>query len=284
MKVGIVGLGLIGGSFAKALKAYTQNEVYGFDKSDLVLKSAILETAVDGVLNEENLSDCNVLLLALYPSACVESLKENAARLSKQTVVIDLCGVKRAVCGPCLEIAREYGFQYVGGHPMAGTQTSGFRSSRPTMFKNASMIYVLDRQDNIVLMEQLKKFALSVGFSKVVFSSAEEHDRIIAYTSQLAHVVSGAFIKSPSAILHKGFSAGSFRDMTRVASLNEELWTELFFDNADNLLRELNGLIASLCEYQQALQHGDRDQMLLLLREGRERKMLSDQSVSKAEK
>lgn len=284
MKIGIVGLGLIGGSFAKAAKEYTQNEVLGFDKSDVVIKTAILEDAIDGVLDKENLCECDVLLLALYPSACVAYLEEHAEFIKKGATVIDLCGVKRAVCAPCFDIARRFGFRYVGGHPMAGTQTSGFRSSRPTMFKNASMIYVLNDQSDISTMAYLKGLALSFGFAKVVFCSAEEHDRIIAYTSQLAHVVSGAFIKSPSSVLHKGFSAGSFKDMTRVAALNEDLWCELFFDNADNLSAELGRIIDSLQEYKSVLDSGDRERMHALLREGRECKERSDQSISKAEK
>lgn len=269
MKVGIVGLGLIGGSLAKAYKESGQAEVYGWDTdADTMLLAKTVE-AIDGTLDETVLPDCDLLLLALYPGAAIEYLRAHAPEISKKTFVIDCCGVKQVVCDACFPIAEQYGFSFFGGHPMAGTQFSGFAKSRSSLFRGASMILVPPRFDDIAQLDQAKQLLAPVGFGRTVVTTADKHDEMIAFTSQMAHIVSNAFIKSPAARQHKGFSAGSYKDLTRVAWLNETMWTELFMDNRQKLIREIDILVHSLEEYKEAMQQEDAPRLKELLREGR---------------
>lgn len=272
MKIGITGLGLIGGSMAKAIKETKEHTVYGYDTDESTLLAAELTDAIDGMLSEENLSECDVVIVSLYPEATVDYIIKNADKFKKDCIVFDCSGVKRAVCDKINPVAKEHGFIFIGGHPMAGTQFWGFGSSRASLFKGASMILTPCGISDIAVLDKAKHFFLSLGFSEITFSSPEEHDRIIAYTSQLAHVVSSAYVKSPSAEVRKGFSAGSYKDMTRVAKLNEEMWTELFLENKDNLTAEIDTLIKNLQQYKAALEKGDSEKLSSLLAEGKAKK------------
>lgn len=272
MKIGITGLGLIGGSMAKAIKETKEHTVYGYDTDESTLLAAELTDAIDGMLSEENLSECDVVIVSLYPEATIDYIIKNADKFKKDCIVFDCCGVKRVVCDRINPVAKEHGFTFIGGHPMAGTQFWGFGSSRASLFKGASMILTPCGISDIAVLDKAKHFFLSLGFSEITFSSPEEHDRIIAYTSQLAHVVSSAYVKSPSAEVRKGFSAGSYKDMTRVAKLNEEMWTELFLENKDNLTAEIDTLIKNLQQYKAALEKGDSEKLSSLLAEGKAKK------------
>ena len=276
MKIGIVGLGLIGGSIAKAIKESTENQVFGTDLQESVILKAQLLEAIDGKLEEEMIGDCDYIILALYPGAAVEFVKTHRNQFKNGAVVIDCCGVKEAVCTEIYPIAAEEGFSYVGGHPMAGIEFSGFEHSQKTLFKHASMILTPQTDMSIQEMERLKKFWVSLGFNHVQLSTPEEHDRIIAFTSQLAHVVSSAYVKSPTSLMHNGFSAGSYKDLSRVAKLNETMWTELFLLNRDNLVTEIDGMIQRLQQYRDAIKEGKEKDLWELLHEGTERKVLID--------
>lgn len=268
MNIGIVGLGLIGGSMARAYK-FAGDTVYGFDKDSATLGYAILSGIADGELNKNTLGECELLLTALYPDDTVCYLRENAAYIPKNCTVIDLCGTKRKVCEVGFSLAEEYGFTYVGGHPMAGTQFSGIKYSRKDLFKGAPMVIVPPRYDDMALLDRIKTLLSPALFGSFSVTTAERHDEMIAFTSQLAHIVSNAYIKSETAKNHGGFSAGSYKDMTRVAWLNENMWTQLFTENSDNLVKELNYIINSLGEYKTALENGDSETLKTLLRDGR---------------
>lgn len=269
MTIGIAGLGLIGGSLAKAYKSAGEYTVYAHDLDTSVIELAKIAGAVDGALTEENLGRCDLILIALYTGAAIEYMEKIAPLVSKDCVVVDCCGTKKRVCEAGFAIAEKYGFTYAGGHPMAGTQYSGFKYSRANLFKGASMIIVPSRFDDINLTQRIKDLLMPAGFGRITITTADEHDRMIAFTSQLPHVVSNAFIKSPTAQTHKGFSAGSYKDLTRVAWLNENMWTELFFEDREHLLFEIETVIKSLEEYRDALRDGDRERMTKILREGR---------------
>ncbi|MBO5787498.1 MAG: prephenate dehydrogenase [Bacteroidaceae bacterium] len=268
MIVGIVGLGLIGGSAAKAFKAagYT---VYAFDINRQIVGYAQLEGTVDAELTAGNLGECGLVLLTATPQAVIGYIGGNAKHISCNALVVDFCGTKRAVCEKGFTLAAEHGFTYVGGHPMAGLQYSGYKYSKATLFSGASFIMVPPVHDDIALLDRVKQSLSPLGFKKYVVTTADFHDRMIAYTSQMCHVVSNAFIKSPSAKFHRGYSAGSFRDFTRVSRLNEDMWTELFLENKEHLLNELDLLINSLREYREAIAHNDADTLRTLLRDGR---------------
>ena len=272
MTVGIVGLGLIGGSMAKSAKDRTGHTVYGIDKESETMTMARMSGAIDGPLNEHNLPWCDLILLAIRPKDAVTWVETHARMISTRAIVVDLCGVKRGVCASIAPIARKCGFTYVGGHPMAGRERNGFTASASDLFVDAYMILTPDERADASHLETLKNFFTDIGFAGITFSTPDEHDSIIAYTSQLAHIVSSAYVKSPTAQKRRGFSAGSFRDMTRVARLDEEMWTELFLDNADYLTEELDILIARLQEYAAVLKEKDADALIALLKDGREKK------------
>ena len=271
MTVGIVGLGLIGGSFAKAYHA-AGHTVLAFDIDRSTYDFAVLSGTVNGPLTDETLSTCDLILIAVIPSAAVDYLKHHAAHIGPKPVVIDCCGTKRVVCAACFPLAKEHGFTYLGGHPMAGTHNSGFKCATPTMFHNAPMVLVPENHNDIQLLSRVKDLLAPAGFSRFSITTAEQHDEMIAFTSQLAHVVSNAYIKSPTAGLHKGFSAGSYKDMTRVAWLAPRMWAELFLENKEYLMTELNTLIDNLRQYQDAMERNDLPGLVQLLDEGRRRK------------
>ncbi len=272
MNVGIVGLGLIGGSMAKSIKVRTAHSVWGVDLDAETMTLARLSGAIDGVLTEQNLPDCDLILVAIRPAAAVNWVQANAAHIQKGAILVDLCGVKRNVCAQMAPIAKANGFAYIGGHPMAGRERGGYVHSSEELFTGASMILTPDQSTDMRMLETLKSFFTDIGFAGLTFSTPDEHDRIIAYTSQLAHLVSSAYIKSPEAQRRRGFSAGSFRDMTRVAHLDEAMWTELFMDDADYLTEQLEILIDHLNEYRAALSERDAEKLQQLLKEGREKK------------
>ncbi len=270
MIFGIVGLGLIGGSLARSIKFHSGNTVYGADVKEPTLLQARLVGAIDEELTNENLKDCDVVLVALYPQASVNWILEHMDAFKPGALVIDCCGVKRFVCDRLYPAFEGKEAVFMGGHPMAGRERSGFSFSQDDLFENASMILAPAPGTDVETVRRAKEIFLSIGFGRVRFTTPREHDEMIAFTSQLAHVVSSAYVKTPLAPKHRGFSAGSFRDMTRVARLNEDMWTELFLENDDLLLLETQHLIDRLTEYRDALESRDEERLRFLLREGRE--------------
>lgn len=268
MKIGIVGLGLIGGSLARAYHK-SGAEVYGYNRNKVVQDYARLEGTLAGELNEETMAQCDAIFICLYPQRAIAYLEENARVIPKSALVIDCCGTKRLVCKAGFALAEQYGFTFIGGHPMAGTQFSGYAKSRADMFEGASMIIVPPEADDILLLERVKKILSPAGFAHVTVTTAEHHDAMIAYTSQMCHILSNAYVKSPRAQEHKGYSAGSYRDLTRVAWLNESMWTELFLENKDYLMEELDLVIDHLREYRDAMAQDDAERLCSLLAEGR---------------
>ena len=291
MSVGIVGLGLIGGSFARAYRSLGAT-VYALDTNRDTMDASMIET-VEAPLDDASIPSCDLIILAAYPEACIEWLEEHAEKLgrisdpdtSRGPIVIDTAGVKEAVCARAFELARVNGFAFVGTHPMAGTQFSGFAHARADLFRGAPMVLVPPETDDarrLTLLDRVHTLLAPVGFGSFSVTSPEEHDRVIAFTSQLAHVVSNAYVKSPTARAHHGFSAGSYRDLTRVAHLNPGMWAELMMDDAKNLSQEITSLIEALDAYRLALDAGDRDRLRMLLAEGDRIKRALDDEASSA--
>ena len=276
MKIGIIGLGLIGGSIAKAIKENTEHYVLGHDIDPTVVHKALLISAIDVPLSEEDLPDCQVVIVALYPKAAIQYITDHSHLFDKDAVVMDTCGVKSLICNALEPIAKKNGFCFIGAHPMAGTTHSGFNYSEKALFDKASMVITPLKGTPIEKVELIKKLCVSIGFTNTQIATPAEHDEVIAFTSQLAHVVSNAYVKSPTAILHKGFSAGSYVDLTRVAKLNENMWSELFIDNKRFLASEIKGLIENLTLYQKALESSDVPALKALLKEGSEMKIKID--------
>jgi prephenate dehydrogenase len=268
MTVGILGLGLIGGSLARAY-AMEGHRVLCSVRNENMLAFAMLAGAVEASLTPENIGECDLILLAIYPDGSASWLENNAQFINKNTLVIDCCGVKREICQRCFPVAKEHGFTFIGGHPMAGTQFSGFKYSRANLFEGAPMVLVPDRFDDMDLLDRAKKALEPCHFGSFSVTTAAEHDRMIAFTSQMPHIVSNAYIKSPTARSHKGFSAGSYKDLTRVAWLNAPMWAELFLENKDNTIYELDTLIDSLKEYREAIASNDEASLIALLEDGK---------------
>lgn len=272
MKVGVIGLGLIGGSLARAVKQNTEHTVLGWDISETIRYRAKLVGAVDDFLKEGNPSGCDIVIIALYPEETRQYIADQQKQFGLKSVVVDCCGIKKSICQFANRLAKENGFYFVGGHPMAGIERSGFAFSNPALFEGASMILTPEKDMDLTILNQLSFFFRSLGFGSMTITTPEEHDAMIAYTSQLAHVVSSAYIKEDLSDRHRGFSAGSFQDMTRVAKLNEQMWTELFLDNRTYLLKEVNDLMKRMERYRDAIEKSDAVKLKQILREGREKR------------
>ncbi len=269
---GVAGLGLIGGSMAKAIRAHTDLRLYGYNRTKSVVENAIGEGTLDGELTAENAKELDILIVALMPDITVSRIREYSEHLKKGCIVVDCTGVKKVITDPLSKELNEKGIRFIGGHPMAGKEVSGYENAEAALFSNASMILCRDEYTDEEAFAEAKAFFHSIGFPRIRETTAEEHDRVIAYTSQMAHVVSNAYIRSSTLPLRYGFSAGSFKDLTRVAKLNEYMWTDLFLANREALLAELDEFMTHMSEYREALARSDAETLVSLLRDGRIRK------------
>lgn len=275
MKIGIVGLGLIGGSLAKAVKKNTQHSCFGLDINKASVTAAMAQEAIDGELTVGELEACDVVMVCLHPQDTIDFLLDNKDKFKKGGVVIDACGIKGEIVSHCEKPLKDAGVEFLGCHPMAGREFSGFAYSVDNLFERASFIMTPTEDTPEKVIRKISELAYEMGFAKTVVSTPAEHDRIIAFTSQLAHVVSSAYVKSPSLLKQSGFSAGSFKDLTRVAKLNEDMWTELFLMNSQPLVSEIDCIIDRLTEYRDAIKNNDAKELHDLLKAGRELKELS---------
>lgn len=281
MKIGVIGLGLIGGSFCKTVKKNSDYLVFGYDINELTVLKAQMTNAIDGVLDETSVLGVDLLIVATNPNVFESAVKRFLPLLKDGATVIDFCGTKTSVVLAMQNMAKTYkNIKFFGGHPMAGREFSGFDRSTSTLFSKASMILVPVSSD-IFDNDRVKKLFLELGFLEVVFTTSENHDKVIAYTSQLCHIVSNAFIKSETAQKHYGYSAGSYKDLTRVARLDSEMWSVLMLENKDNLLNELETLINNLQVYKEALKNGDKLALKTALQEGNDIKIAIDFSNTK---
>ncbi len=276
MKIGIVGLGLIGASFGRAVKNKTKDTVFGCDIDQSVMLKASLINCIDGELTAQTAKDIDLLVISVYPKDFSNVLKIYLPHLKNGATVIDFCGNKRAICQSMKALSNEYThINFIGGHPMAGREFSGIDHSTKTLFDKAPMLLVPVNID-IFTEEKIKKYFLELGFGEVIFTDKITHDKTIAFTSQLCHIVSNAYIKSETAKTHHGYSAGSYRDLTRVARLNSDMWSGLIMENADMVETELDTLINNLKEYQSALKNKDKEKLKTLLEEGNQLKLEID--------
>lgn len=276
MKIGIVGLGLIGGSLAKAIKKNTDCICFGIDINKTTIAAALSQEAVDGEISVDELDRCDVAVICLYPQQTIDFIRENKKRFKKGGIVIDTCGVKGEIVNASEKLLADEGVRFLGCHPMAGREFSGFAYSVDNLFEKASFIMTPTDNTPMSAVKEISRLAYNIGFAKCVVASPEEHDEVIAFTSQLAHIVSSAYVKSPSLMKQAGFSAGSFKDLTRVAKLNEDMWTTLFMMNKKPLVSEISHIIKCLEDYRSALENEDHDKLHSLLKEGRELKEISN--------
>lgn len=271
--IGMVGLGLIGGSMVRAAKKHTIHRVLGYDINEQAMQAALDSGSIDDRLTDENIPNCRIIMIAIIPDQLIQWVETHAPLFTANTILVDCCGVKRYIYDRISPLAKKYGFQYVGGHPMAGREVAGFENSSAELYRDASMILCPDETTTQDTLSTLEGFYLSLGFGDICYSTPEQHDGIISYTSQLAHVTSSAYIKSPTSRRRMGFTAGSYKDMTRVARLDPDMWTQLFLDNADMLEGELEELVGNLTDYLNAIKTRDPEELRRLLQEGRDLKI-----------
>lgn len=276
MKIFIAGLGLIGGSLARAISARTEHKVFGWNRSRAVCEDALDSGAITKIAEPSDISECDIVIMGLYPGATINFIKENICHFKRGTLLVDTCGIKTEVCEELAPIARENGIVFIGGHPMAGIERSGFANSFAELFDGASMILCPSDFTPPEAIDAASSFFKEIGFGRITVSTPAHHDKVIAFTSQLAHLVSSAYVRGEYATEHSGFSAGSYKDMTRVARLNADMWTELFFENRDNLSSVTGELIQNLSKFKSALDEGDREEVHKMLADGNERKIISD--------
>ncbi len=263
--IGIVGLGLIGASLAMAIKQNTEHNVYGLDINEQTMHRALEEGSIDGVL--EDYSALDLLIVALFPQAAVELILDKVEQMKPGSIVMDICGVKKSVVTQVAQVCKSHKVEFIGGHPMAGRERWGYENATATLFNGASMILTPIFTDSWAL-ERVQQLCNAIGFGRIVFTDPESHDKMIGYTSQLAHILSSAYIKNPLCMNYKGYTGGSFQDLTRVARLNPVMWSELFLLNRQNLLDDLDILIASLQEYRHAIEENDAQRLTQLLADG----------------
>lgn len=269
MNIAIVGLGLIGGSLALAVSQHTQHTVTGIDLNPAVLQAALECGAIDKIGNIQSLSQADLTIISLYPKTTVSFVKENAALFKKGSIVTDTCGIKTEICRELTPVAKENGFIFVGGHPMAGKEKFGFANAQASLFEGASYIFTPPENVSGDVRTLLSDFVTELRFGQVVITTPDEHDRIIAYTSQIPHALACAYVLMPECRKQRGFSAGSFRDVSRVADINETLWTELFLTNSENLCEEISALIENLEKLKNAVSADNAAEIRRLLKEGR---------------
>lgn len=265
----VAGLGLMGGSMAMAFKEHTDWTVYGWNRTRAVAEKALEQGVIDGIADEETIARCDLLIPVLYPAATIDFLKRIIPTMKPGARIVDLVGVKTSVIDELEPVALAAGIHYTGGHPMAGKEVAGFDNADADLYRGASMILVPTASTAPGDIEWMSELFIQLGFGMVKICDKYEHDRMIAHTSQLCHVVSNCYVKSPSSPKHKGFSAGSYRDMIRVAGVNEVLWTDLFLTNRDALLEELDIFVSDLLKVRSALADRDEEEMKRLLKEGR---------------
>ncbi len=267
MKIAVVGLGIIGGSYCKAIKKYTEHTVIGFNRTRGTAEKALADGSIDVIGNSEALGEADVVFLCMYPHASVDFIKENGQFIKKGALVTDSSGIKRAICPRLCELAKQFGFVFVGSHPMAGKEKNGYDVSEAELYNGASFIITPCGADE-KYVGALSDLALSIGFGQIKITTPEEHDRMIAFTSQLPHVLACSYVLSPCCPNHKGFSAGSYRDVSRVANINSRLWTELFLENREPLTQELEILIENITKIKDCIQNEDKEALAALLEKG----------------
>ena len=267
MKIAIVGLGIIGGSYCKAIKSYTNHYVIGLNRTQSVAQKALTAGAIDEIGTPESLGEADIIIVALYPQACISFLRDNGKYIKKGAIVTDASGIKRAICPQIKALAEEFGFVFVGSHPMSGKEKNGFDVSDSDLFMGASFLITPCGAEQSAV-NTLASLARSIGFGTIKITTPEEHDRMIAFTSQLPHVLACSYVLSPSCPHHKGFSAGSYRDVSRVANINAKLWSELFLENKEPLVEELDILIENISHILDAIKDEDKERLYELLEKG----------------
>ena len=268
-KIAVIGLGIMGGSIAKALKKSDKYYVIGYNRTEEITKRALSDGAIDEIWDGASPLDADITVLAVNPNVTFKLFETLPSLLKKGSILTDICGVKAEVVKTGEEVCKGKGIFFIGGHPMAGRERSGYDYSTEDLFFNRSYIFTETSNTDKEALNKLSAMALDIGCSDVTITSPEYHDKMIAYTSQIPHILAGAYMNSPTSATHKGYSAGSYHDVSRVASVDENLWSQLFLSNKDNLLYEIDILIRNLQDYKEAVARNDESRLSGIIKTGR---------------
>ncbi len=266
MEITVVGLGLIGGSLAKALRKLNFKKIWGVDINPEVLQQATGQGVIDAgfTCGDVPLANSDLVFLALYPSQTINFVKEYQQKFKQNALITDTAGLKQKVMAGVRQYLRP-DLDFVGGHPLAGKECSGFKHASADLFVNANYILTPvqeNKEESLALAERIIR---SIGCNKPILMSPEEHDRIIALTSHLPHLIAAALINSNTSRNLGSLVGGSFRDATRVAAMNVSLWSELLAENKDNILHQLDIFSANLTKIKLVIENNDPESLRNLL-------------------
>lgn len=276
--IGIVGYGLIGGSFGLGLKKYTDNYVIAIDKNkdvlDYVVKNNLADEASDVDFNV--LSKCDILYIALYPEAILDFVEDYMDCFKENAIVIDLCGIKKFVVEKFGHNINQK-FRFLGTHPMAGKEKNGITASDADLYRGASYLITKTETTDDEALNIAIHLAKKIGFDNIIITDDENHDKMITYTSQLPHIMSVAYIMQNAHDKCFGYYAGSFKDMTRVADINSPLWTQLFKHNKEILTSQIDEYIEALNTIKKSINEDD-DSLLNILYNSKKKKEWQDEN------
>lgn len=265
----IVGLGLIGGSYAKALRNLKVRKILGMDISHGIARACLNANMIDEVIEADgsNLKEADVIICSVYPEAIVGFVRQNVQNFAEGMLMTDATGVKGTMPLDIQALLPE-SCEFISGHPMAGRQGSGLGMSDAAIFNNSNYIIVPTEKNSPEAVRWLEEFAKALGCARSVKVSTEDHDKIIAYTSDLPHITAVALVNSASYNENtQYFIAGGFRDATRVADINPDLWSDLFLSNRANVIAEIENYQKQLERWKKAIEDNDRETLKEIMRE-----------------
>lgn len=274
MKIAIIGLGLIGGSMARRLRGFRDCTIAAYNRTKESLDIAMSDGVIDEAYSNpgDAMENADLIIMCLYPQLNIDFVRENVDRIKSGAVITDVTGVKGFIIKEMQKILPET-VDFIGGHPMAGREVGGYKSSTDTLFDNAPYIITPDRTNSPESIKLVRDMAKYIGCREVVTTTPDEHDSIIAYTSQLMHIVAVALCENPLLERSSSFAGGSLQDCTRIAVINEKMWSELFIENKEHLAYRITEFQECLETIKQATLNGDRDELEKIMKHATEQKL-----------
>lgn len=275
MNIGIIGLGLMGASFAKRLSPQKDKTIYGIDQNEQTIQTALeLNIIKEGSTDPDKLiKKCNLIILALYPTMIKPWIVENQQYLESGTILMDISGVKTNIVEPVQAILRE-DLELISIHPMCGRESRGIDFAQADIFDNANYIIVPTNKNTPKAIEAAKQLGKNLRVKNISILSCEEHDRMIGFLSQLTHVIAVSLMNTHDNSHLVEYTGDSFRDLTRIATINEDLWSELFLLNKDILLDEIDQFLDATKHFRDSLEKEDIDEMKRLFIQSTNRRKL----------
>ena len=275
MNIGIIGLGLMGASFAKRLSPQKDKTIYGIDQNEQTIQTALeLNIIKEGSTDPDKLiKKCNLIILALYPTMIKPWIVENQQYLGSGTILMDISGVKTNIVEPVQAILRE-DLELISIHPMCGRESRGIDFAQADIFDNANYIIVPTNKNTPTAIEAAKQLGKDLRVKNISILSCEEHDRMIGFLSQLTHVIAVSLMNTHDNSHLVEYTGDSFRDLTRIATINEDLWSELFLLNKDILLDEIDQFLDATKHFRDSLEKEDIDEMKRLFIQSTNRRKL----------